>query len=77
MSKAALNHFTVSLASMERKNHIFAVSLAPTWTKTKMGGPAAEVSPDKCAKLLLDVILRLKVTDSGNFFDSDGNLLPF
>ena len=76
MSKAALNNFTTSLASMEKKNRILTVSVAPSWTRTKIGGPSAPLSPDQSATAVISVISNLTFKDTGKFFDHTGNDLP-
>ncbi|KAE9550282.1 hypothetical protein FO519_006520 [Halicephalobus sp. NKZ332] len=77
MSKAALNNFTTSLASIEKKNRIIAVSIAPSWTKTKIGGHSAPSSPNETATAILSVVSNLTFKDSGKFFDDTGIDLPY
>lgn len=49
ISKTALNMYTVTLAQRLHKQSITVSSINPGWVKTDMGGPKADLSPEKAA----------------------------
>lgn len=76
-SKAALNMFTRSLA-VELKNDGFTcIVMSPGWVRTDMGGPNAQLSPEESIAGMRAVIDRLQPTDSGTFWNHDGQQLPW
>ena len=56
---------------------IVAVSLAPGWVQTDMGGAEAPLTPRESVTGQLEVVRRLRKEDSGKFFSYDGTELPW
>lgn len=85
-SKAALNMLVRTLAIEERRLNArnIVVGLHPGTVDTTLSRPfQGNVQPgrlfdaERAALQLLDVIEELKVSDSGNLFDFEGNEIPF
>jgi NAD(P)-dependent dehydrogenase (short-subunit alcohol dehydrogenase family) len=76
-SKTALNMLNKSLALELADRGVTAVVLHPGWVKTRMGGAGAMITTDVSVQGLLRVIAGLKPTDTGRFFDYQGNELPW
>jgi NAD(P)-dependent dehydrogenase (short-subunit alcohol dehydrogenase family) len=76
-SKAALNMITMSAAIDLRPRGITCVVLHPGWVRTDMGGPEAEISPERSVTGLRAVLDRIGPQDSGAFFDYDGSRIPW
>jgi NAD(P)-dependent dehydrogenase (short-subunit alcohol dehydrogenase family) len=74
-SKAALNMLTKGLALDE--SWLTAVVIHPGWVKTRMGGEGAPTSTRESAAGIWKVIERLKKSDSGSFFDFEGDRLSW
>lgn len=75
MSKTALNMFVKSF-SVDFPA-ITAINLHPGWVKTEMGGTSAPTTPAQSATGLLKVIANAKPSDSGKFYDFEGNPLSW
>ncbi|MEW6056547.1 MAG: SDR family oxidoreductase [Bdellovibrionota bacterium] len=75
MSKAALNMFNKSF-SIDHPE-IIAVVLHPGWVKTKMTGPEAPTTVEESVGGMMKVIEKLGRQDSGQFFDFEGDVLPW
>jgi NAD(P)-dependent dehydrogenase (short-subunit alcohol dehydrogenase family) len=71
MSKAALNMFTKSF-SIDLPE-IITLCLHPGWVQTKMGGASAPTSPETSVSGMLSVISGAKKSESGHFFDFEGD----
>lgn len=76
-SKAALNAAVKSFAIDTAPDGITAVVMHPGWVKTDMGGPNAPVARATSIGGMRKVIARLKLGDSGRFFNYDGKELPW
>jgi NAD(P)-dependent dehydrogenase (short-subunit alcohol dehydrogenase family) len=76
-SKAALNAVVKSMSIDLRDDGIKCVALHPGWVKTDMGGPNAEITARESVTRLFDIILSLKLKDSGRFVDIDGSDIPW
>jgi NAD(P)-dependent dehydrogenase (short-subunit alcohol dehydrogenase family) len=76
-SKAALNMLTRGLAIELKAEGIAVVSLAPGWTKTEMGGPAAQWEVGESVERQRSVLAGLHPDRSGVFIDLLGNVLPW
>jgi NAD(P)-dependent dehydrogenase (short-subunit alcohol dehydrogenase family) len=76
-SKAALNMAWSSLALEARPLGVTAVSVSPGWVKTRMGGPGAEITPERSVGDLRALFERLTIEDSGRFLRRDASELPW
>jgi len=76
-SKAALNAVVKSMSIDLRDDGIKCVALHPGWVKTDMGGPNAEITARESVTRLFNIILSLKLKDSGRFVDIDGSDIPW
>lgn len=75
MSKAALNMFTRSLA--RDYPEITVLALHPGWVRTEMGGDSAPTEAEDSVRGLIQVIERAGSKQSGEFFDYEGERLPW
>ncbi|MEI5640226.1 MULTISPECIES: SDR family oxidoreductase [unclassified Pseudoalteromonas] len=77
MSKAALNAAGVSMAH-ELKSQDIAVGLFhPGFVQTQMVGYAGDIGPDVAAERLIKRIEQLNLENSGGFWHSNGETLPW
>ena len=76
-SKAAVNMLMRSLAVDLKPDGIICVVLNPGWVKTDMGGPNANITPEKSVTNMRRVIGKLTAADSGKFFHHDGSEYPW
>lgn len=85
-SKAALNMFirTIAIEERRRNDRTIVVALHPGTVDTDLSRPfqgnvpaGRLFKPERAALQLLDVIEELKVTDSGKFFDFQGDEIAF
>jgi len=75
--KAALNMITRAEACDLANDGIVVVSLHPGWVRTDLGGPNADLSPEKSVQGLIGVIDRLEPKDSGKFLTWQGEEHPW
>ncbi|CAM3054381.1 SDR family NAD(P)-dependent oxidoreductase [Paracoccus nototheniae] len=71
-SKAALNKVMQGLATDLASIGLVAVAIDPGWMRTDMGGPQADLDPDRVAGQLIVLASRLGPADSGQFLRADG-----
>jgi NAD(P)-dependent dehydrogenase (short-subunit alcohol dehydrogenase family) len=76
-SKAALNMFTRSLAVELGDEGFTCVVMSPGWVRTDMGGPNATLSPEQSIRGMRSVIAGLEPSDSGTYWNYDGEQLPW
>jgi len=76
-SKAALNLITAGLACDLRGKGIAVICAHPGWVRTDMGGPGATVTPKASVDGLRAVINRVGLSESGQFFNYDGGIIPW
>lgn len=76
-TKAAVNMVVKNLSIDLKRFGIIAVALHPGWVKTKIGGPAATLSPRESVAGLHKVLAALKPEDSGRFLTYEGRELPW
>jgi NAD(P)-dependent dehydrogenase (short-subunit alcohol dehydrogenase family) len=76
-SKSAVNMVTKILANRFRDDGLIAVPMHPEWVRTDMGGSSARISVEESAAGLRKVIAELTLTESGRFFQYDGQELPW
>jgi NAD(P)-dependent dehydrogenase (short-subunit alcohol dehydrogenase family) len=76
-SKAALNQLTRTVAAELKREGFVCIAISPGWVKTDMGGAGASLSPDESVAAMLEVIDRLKPSDTGRFLDHRGREMPW
>lgn len=76
-SKAALNAFGKSLAIDLQPKGIAVGILHPGYVQTRMVGFSGLISANESATNLIDVIDKLTLENSGSFWHSNGELLPW
>ncbi|MEE2003005.1 SDR family oxidoreductase [Alkalimonas sp. MEB108] len=77
MAKAALNAASVSLSLDVASQQIYVGIYHPGFVKTQMVGFAGDISPDEAARRLVERISELCADNSGQFFHSNGDALPW
>jgi len=77
MSKAALNAAGKSLALDLKPKGIAVAILHPGLVGTEMIGGKGDLTPDQAAKQLADRIEALDLSNSGTFWHSNGDILPW
>lgn len=77
MSKAALNIAGVSLAHDLKSREIAVAILHPGYVATDMVGGHGDITPDVAASRLAQRIEELTLDNSGSFWHSNGELLPW
>ena len=70
---AAMKSFSIDLAP----RGITCVVVHPGWVRTDMGGAGGKLAPAESVKSLRALIAGLTPTDSGKFFNVDGQELPW
>ena len=76
-SKAGLNMYSRSLAQELKPKGIVCIAMSPGWVRTDMGGPQATLSPEESIRGMLAVIAKLDADSSGQYFQWDGETLPW
>ena len=77
MGKAALNMASKSLAVDLRGEGITSIVMNPGWVQTDMGGARAPTPVDVSVRSMLDVIGKLTLEQSGEFFNYNGGRYPW
>lgn len=77
-SKSALNQIVKQASIALAPSGIAVVAAHPGWVGTDATSAhgQAPLNPDSSAALLVNLMLRLRIEDSGRFFDPDGSELP-
>lgn len=76
-SKAALNAFGRSMAMDLRTRGIAVAQLHPGYVQTRMVDFGGQISPEKAAKGLAERIENLSMENTGSFWHSNGEELPW
>ena len=76
-SKAALNNIMISISNELKFKGIIVTAFHPGWVRTDMGGSNATLSAEESASNLIYNFLKLKIDDTGSFFNYNGKLLNF
>jgi len=77
MSKAALNMAGMSLARDLKSKGIAVAILHPGYVQTQMVGFGGDISPEVAAQRLMTRIEELTLGNSGTFWHSNGEVLPW
>lgn len=77
MSKAALNIAGVSLAKDLKPKGISVAILHPGYVQTEMVGGGGDISAEVAAERLIQRIEELNLENSGTFWHSNGEILPW
>ncbi|KZX00632.1 short-chain dehydrogenase [Pseudoalteromonas luteoviolacea] len=77
MSKAALNAAGVSLAHELKPRGVAVALLHPGFVQTQMVNYAGDIGPEEAASRLIQRIEELHLTNSGSFWHSNGDVLPW
>jgi NAD(P)-dependent dehydrogenase (short-subunit alcohol dehydrogenase family) len=77
MSKAALNAASKSLAEDLKSSGIAVAILHPGLVATKMIGFQGDISPEVAAERLMQRITQLNLENTGTFWHSSGEVLPW
>ncbi|TMP77454.1 short-chain dehydrogenase [Pseudoalteromonas phenolica] len=77
MSKAALNAAGVSLAHELKPKGVAIALLHPGFVQTQMVNFAGDISPQVAAERLIQRIEELNLDNTGSFWHSNGDLLPW
>ncbi|MHA2254654.1 MAG: SDR family oxidoreductase [Candidatus Heimdallarchaeaceae archaeon] len=76
-SKAALNMITKILSNDLQEKNIVVLAIHPGWIKTDMGGPNAPQEIEEPISMIIDLIEKSDISQSGKFLDWKGNKLPW
>ena len=76
-SKAALNAVGKSLAEDLKPRGVAVAQLHPGWVQTRMVGFNGLISAEESAKGLVKIISELTLENSGSFWHTNGELLPW
>lgn len=71
-SKAAVNSVLKDL-SLAWAGKAICVAFHPGWVQTAMGGPGADLTPERSVSDMRGVIARLTADDNGRFLNHDGS----
>ncbi|KAH8589523.1 NADP-dependent dehydrogenase-like protein [Bisporella sp. PMI_857] len=79
ISKAALNMLTVHQASDFKKSErgVIVICMDPGWVKTRMGGDGALMEKEDSVRGILQCLRTLTDEDSGKFYYSSGEEIPW
>lgn len=77
VSKGALNMVARGASVELRSRAVIVVALHPGWVRTRMGGEQAPVSVQQSVEGQQSLLDRLRLADSGGFFNYDGTRLPW
>jgi NAD(P)-dependent dehydrogenase (short-subunit alcohol dehydrogenase family) len=77
MSKAALNIATVSLAHDLRASGVAVALIHPGLVGTDMIGGHGDITPDQAAERIAFRIDELSIDNTGSFWHSNGEVLPW
>ena len=77
VSKTALNMLSLTESFDLRADHVCVIALDPGWVRTDLGGPNAHLSPEESAHPSAELILSLRMSDTGKFLHYSGAQIPF
>ncbi len=65
------------LAADLRADGVSVVVVHPGWVRTDMGGGAADLSPEESAAGIADLLARISLKETGQFFRWNGTIHPW
>lgn len=78
VSKSALNMMNRAFAFDVKEEQIISVVVNPGWVQTDMGGSKAQFTPQTAVRnILTQVVEKITLEDTGNFFNYDGSIHPW
>jgi NAD(P)-dependent dehydrogenase (short-subunit alcohol dehydrogenase family) len=77
ISKCVVNMIARNVAVDLKHRGVIVVALHPGWVRTRMGGEAAPVSVDESVTGQQRLLAKIKLDDSGRFFNYDGTEIPW
>jgi len=78
MSKSALNILSAILQNYSKNKGIKVLSIHPGWMRTDMGGPNADISPEKSTEGIFNLSLKeWDVNDKNIYMDYKGNIMTW
>ena len=75
-SKAAVNSVLKDL-SLAWAGKVICVAFHPGWVQTAMGGPGADLTPERSVSDMRGTIARLTPADNGRFLNHDGTAIDW
>jgi NAD(P)-dependent dehydrogenase (short-subunit alcohol dehydrogenase family) len=77
-SKNLLNVLNKSMANELEKDNIITINVNPDWVQTDMASAKAQFTTEEAVKNLIEnILLKVKIADSGKFLNFDGNIHPW
>ena len=77
VSKTALNMLSLTQSFDLKADRVCVVALDPGWVRTDLGGPNAHLAPEESAHPCADLILGLKLEQTGKFLHYSGSEIAF
>ena len=77
VSKTALNMLSLTQSFDLKSDHVCVVALDPGWVRTDLGGPNAHLAPEESARPCAELILGLKLSQTGKFLHYSGSEIAF
>lgn len=78
VSKSALNMMNRAFAFDVKEENIISVVVNPGWVQTDMGGERASFTVEESvSNLIQNVVEKVSIEDTGNFFNYDGTIHPW
>jgi len=76
-TKAAVNASLRAVSIDVAAQNVTSVVMHPGWVRTDMGGKEAPLSPKESVTAMRKVIASVTLSDTGKFFNYDGEILPW
>ncbi|MCG3216991.1 MAG: SDR family oxidoreductase [Candidatus Heimdallarchaeota archaeon] len=76
-SKAALNMITKILSNDLLEKGIIVLAIHPGWLRTDMGGSTAPLEKEKPISMIIDLIEKVEISDTGKFLSWEGEEIPW
>ncbi|MFN7261076.1 MAG: SDR family oxidoreductase [Cyclobacteriaceae bacterium] len=77
-SKNLLNVLNKSMANELKNENIISVNVNPGWVQTDMGGQKAQFTTEQAVtNILINIVSKVTITESGEFLNYDGKAYPW